>query len=109
MQRYPFGVHNPVDDVRERVVSGQASPVPTWKYETGRQFGLAYRAAGKMARLYAEAGFAVALDQVFTPVDIAANLIPELAGIPLVNVYLAPIKPPEATPPAKPGVSLLEN
>ena len=90
MLRYPFGVHIPVDDVRERVVSGLASPVPIWTAETGRQFALAYRAAGKMARVYAEAGFAVALDHVFTPVDIAANLLPELQGVPIVRIYLAP-------------------
>jgi adenylylsulfate kinase-like enzyme len=88
--RYGFGVHIPVDDVRERVVSGLATPVPTWTAETGRQFALAYRATGKMARVYAEAGFAVALDHVFTPVDIAANLLPELMGLPLIKIYLAP-------------------
>ena len=90
MLRYGFGVHIPVDDVRERVVSGIASPVPTWTDETSRQFALAYRAAGKMARVYADAGFAVALDHVFTPVDIAANLLPELQGTPVVRIYLAP-------------------
>jgi predicted kinase len=90
MHRYGFGVHIPVDDVRERVVSGLASPVPAWTAETSRQFALAYRAAGKMARVYAEAEFAVALDHVFTPVDIAANLLPELAGVPLAKIYLAP-------------------
>ena len=90
MLRFDHGVHIPVDDVRSSVVSGLASPVPTWTTETGRQFALAYRAAGKMARVYAEAGFAVALDHVFTPVDIAANLLPELEGLRVVKVYLAP-------------------
>ena len=90
MLRFDYGVHIPVDEVRDRVVSGLASPVPTWTAETGRQFALAYRATGKMARVYAEAGFAVALDHVFTPVDMAANLLPELAGLPVTKIYLAP-------------------
>jgi chloramphenicol 3-O-phosphotransferase len=90
MQRYPFGIHIPVDDLRDWVVSGHASPVPTWTDETSRQFALAYRAAGKLGRVYAEAGFAVALDHVFTPADAAANLLPELAGLAPIRVYLAP-------------------
>ena len=30
MQRFPFGLHIPIDDLRECVVSGIAQPVPVW-------------------------------------------------------------------------------
>ena len=64
MQRFDFGLHLPVDDLREWVVSGMAHPVPEWTTETGRQFRLARGAAGEVALLYAEQGFAVAIDDV---------------------------------------------
>lgn len=67
MQRFPFGIHLPVDDLRERVVSGIAHPVPHWTTETSRQFLLARKAAIATARLYADEDFAVALDDVVFP------------------------------------------
>ena len=45
MQRFPFGLHIPVDELREWVVSGISQPVPEFTEETGRQFRLA-RARG---------------------------------------------------------------
>jgi predicted kinase len=63
MQRFPRGVHIPVDNIREMVVSGAASPVP-WTEETALQFALGREAAVKMALLYDSAGFTVVIDDV---------------------------------------------
>ena len=61
-------LHIPVDDLRGWVVSGIAHPVP-WTDESGRQFGLARRAAVRTAGIYLEAGFAVIIDDVLFPWD----------------------------------------
>jgi predicted kinase len=68
--RYEFGFHIPIDDLREWVVSGIAHPLPSWTDETTRQFELAYKAASHLAKLYANAGFAVAIDQVIYPNEV---------------------------------------
>ena len=70
LQRYEFGFHIPIDDLREWVVSGIAHPLPEWTSETTRQFDLGYQAAAHLAGLYARAGFAVAIDQVIYPGDV---------------------------------------
>lgn len=90
MQRFPRGMHIPVDDLREWVVSGIAHPVPTWTAETTRQFRLARQAAAQTARLYAEAGFAVALDDVVFAADARAMCEPHLAGLSISRVLLLP-------------------
>jgi predicted kinase len=90
MQRFPFGMHLPVDDLRERVVSGIAHPVPLWTDETTRQFRLARRAACGVACLYAHEGFAVALDDVVFARDARSMYEPHLSGLPLVRVLLLP-------------------
>ncbi len=74
MRRFTSGLHIPIDDLREWVVSGIAHPLPTWTDETGRQFRLARQAAAHMACLYVDAGFAVAIDDVLYP-DAARELI----------------------------------
>ena len=56
MRRFPFGLHIPVDDLREWVASGIAPPVPEFTEETGRQFRLARGAAAQVAALYAARG-----------------------------------------------------
>lgn len=61
MSRFEKGVHIPVDDLREWVVSGIAHPIG-WTEETSRQFGLAIRAALDVALRYSDAGFSVAID-----------------------------------------------
>ena len=61
LQRFEFGLHIDVDGIREMVVSGLASPLE-WTDETTRQFELAIRASAAMARVYAEAGFAVVIE-----------------------------------------------
>lgn len=63
LRHFPLGLHLPLDDFREFVVSGRAS-VFNWSEETDRQFALARTAAVGMATSYLEAGFAVALDDV---------------------------------------------
>lgn len=69
MQRFSLGLHIAVDDLREWVVSGIAQPVSVWTVETSRQFRLARQAAFQVARLYAEADFAVAIDDVIAPAE----------------------------------------
>lgn len=72
MRQFPFGLHLPVDDLREWVVSGIAHPVPEFTPETQRQFDLARKSAGRTAEIYRRAGFAVTLDDVLGPADAAA-------------------------------------
>jgi chloramphenicol 3-O-phosphotransferase len=73
MQRFARGVHIAVDDLREMVVSGIAHPMPEWTPETARQFSLARGNAVLMARRYSSAGFAVAIDDVFSQRDFVAD------------------------------------
>jgi len=69
MKRFPFGMHIPVDDLRGWVVSGIAHPIPKWSDETSRQFRLGRRATTEVAKLYAQEGFAVAIDDVILPAE----------------------------------------
>lgn len=83
MQHFPLGLHLPVDDFREFVVSGQAS-VFDWSEETDRQFALARTAAVGMATSYLEADFAVALDDVVFPAEaerVYAKPLPEICKV----------------------------
>jgi hypothetical protein len=90
MRRFAFGVHIPVDELREMVVAGIAHPVPEWTAETSRQFELARRAAAQMARIYAASGFAVALDDVIGPAEAQALLLEPLAEYAPHPVLLRP-------------------
>jgi adenylylsulfate kinase-like enzyme len=90
MQRFEFGLHIPVDDLREFVVSGIAHPVPEWTDETSRQFRLARAAAAQMARLYAAAGFAVAIDDVISPAEAQSLLVEALDSYAVHKVLLYP-------------------
>jgi predicted kinase len=69
-QSFPRAVHIPIDDIRDWVRSGFASPVE-WTAETGRQFALARRGAARLAADYAAAGFVVVLDDVVRDSDVA--------------------------------------
>jgi chloramphenicol 3-O-phosphotransferase len=89
LQRFPFGLHLPVDDLRELVVSGIAHPSLEHRPEAVRQFALARRTAAHHARLYAEAGFAVAIDDVLWPQD-ADVFLEKLIGLTVRLVLLAP-------------------
>lgn len=90
MQRFPRGLHIPVDDLREWVVSGIAHPLPAWTDETERQFRLARQAAAQTARLYADAGFAVAIDDVIYPPAAQALIAAHFAGYRVGKVLLQP-------------------
>lgn len=89
-QREPRGLHIPVDELREWVVSGIAHPVPEWTAETGRQFALARAAATAVARIYASAGFAVAIDDVIFPAEADAAFVAPLTGFAVHKVLLRP-------------------
>lgn len=90
LSRFERGIHIPVDDLREWVVSGIAHPIPVWTEETSRQFRLARRSACHMAREYHEAGFAVVLDDVITGVDLERDFLPYLQGTTVCPVLLLP-------------------
>ena len=90
MRRFPKGLHVPVDTIREWVVSGIAHPVPVWTTETSRQFMLARRTAAQAARTYAEAGFAVAIDDVIFPDEAEELFVEPLSAFPLYKILLRP-------------------
>ena len=90
MRRFPYGLHIPVDDLREWVVSGIAHPIPTWTDETSRQFHLARQAAAQIARLYVDAGFAVAIDDIIYPDQAQSIYIDQLQGYTIAKVLLQP-------------------
>ncbi len=95
LDRYPFGCLIDVDEIREMVTSGLASPLE-WNAETSRQFSLAISAAAALARLYAHAGFAVAIEGAVDPELAEAalkehGLLDRMVGIvlhPRLNVAL---------------------
>lgn len=70
---YPFGYHVDVDAMREMVTSGLASPL-AWTEETDRQFALALQASAAVARVYADAGFAVAIEGGVDPAQVESAL-----------------------------------
>lgn len=90
MRRFPLGLHIPVDDLREWVVSGISHPLPDWTDETSRQFHLARQAAAQVARIYADAGFAVAVDDVILPYEAQAVFATPLSDHNMHKVLLRP-------------------
>ncbi len=90
LQKFSRGIHIPVDELREWVVSGIAQPIPVWSEETTRQFNLAREGAARLARLYARAGFAVAIDDVLFEDDARQAYLPFLEGCPVYKVLLLP-------------------
>lgn len=89
LQHYPHGLHLPIDDLRELVVSGLVGPSLDHPPEATRQFALARRAAAFHARLYAEAGFAVVIDDVLWPADLATMAV-HWQGLEVRPVFLRP-------------------
>jgi predicted kinase len=85
---YARAIHIPVDDLRELVVTGHASPIE-WTEETTRQFALARGSAARMAADYSDDGFAVVIDDVVREEDID-QFTRHLAGKPLTKVALIP-------------------
>lgn len=74
LDRFEFGYHIDVDGIREMVSSGLASPLE-WTGETDRQFALAIRGAAALARVYADAGFAVVIEGGMDPAMVEAALV----------------------------------
>jgi chloramphenicol 3-O-phosphotransferase len=66
-RRFERSVHIPVDDLRDMVASGRILPSPDWTASLVEQVGLARRSAVAMAGRYADAGFAVVLDDFWDP------------------------------------------
>jgi chloramphenicol 3-O-phosphotransferase len=86
---FEFGLHLPIDDLREFVVSGIAHPIaPT--SETTRQFRLARACAVQTAKMYANEGFAVVVDDVIFPNDVAQLEQEFLAGFKIHKILLRP-------------------
>ncbi len=89
LQTFPRGLHLPVDDLRELVVSGTAHPSLQPNPEVTRQFSLARQVAFGAAHLYAREGFAVALDDVLWPHD-PDTFLGVAAQLPVTRVLLRP-------------------
>lgn len=87
-RRFPKAVHFPLDDLRQLVRSGLASPL-TWTEETTLQFALARRNAGRAAADYAANGFTVVIDDVAKEADLV-QYAPHLEGMTLRKVLLSP-------------------
>lgn len=87
--RYGKALHVPVDDLRDFVVSGFASPLELWTEETTRQFALARATAARMAADYSDAGFAVVIDDVVREADME-QFLPYLRGRAVTKVLLSP-------------------
>ena len=86
--RHAKAIHIPVDDLREFVVTGHASPVE-WTEETTRQFALARGSAARMAADYSDERFTVVIDDVVREEDVD-QFTRHLAGRPLTKVALLP-------------------
>ena len=89
LDRFPFGYHIDVDGIREMVSSGLAGPLE-WTDETSRQFALAVRASAALARVYADAGFAVAIEGGIDPEQVEAALTDHGLRDRMVGVVLHP-------------------
>jgi thymidylate kinase len=90
LQRFALGLHIPVDDLREWVVSGIAHPVPQWTDETTRQFQLARQSAVHTALLYNSARFAVVIDDLVFAAEAETNYVEPLRTHILHKILLLP-------------------
>ena len=90
MRRFKFGLHIPIDDVIQWVVAGAARPFGHAARETKRQFVLARQSVMASAKLYVDAGFAVAIDDIIRPHNVAALFEMPLAPRPIYKVRLRP-------------------
>jgi cytidylate kinase len=87
-RRYPRGVHLAMDELRQLVKSGLASPLE-WNAETTLQFEIARRNAARLAADYLSNGFAVVIDDVATEADMA-QYVPYLGPFAPRKVLLSP-------------------
>ena len=89
LEHFPFGYHIDVDGIREMVTSGRASPLE-WNDEPTRQFARAIEASAALAKVYASAGFAVAIEGGLDPAAIEQALADAGMGDRLVGIVLHP-------------------
>ena len=91
MQCFSKGVHISVDALRGYVVSGFVDfAYGDEAIEMQRQFKLARQNAALIAKTYAEASFAVAIDDVIFPAQAAAHYDDALIAYELYKVVLRP-------------------
>ncbi|MBI1293657.1 AAA family ATPase [bacterium] len=89
MQHFELGIHISVDEIRRSVVSGFADTLDT-AAESERQFRLARWSALQTATIYAEAAFAVALDDAVEEKIFQRQYQQLLHGYLIRKVLLAP-------------------
>jgi cytidylate kinase len=87
-RKYPKSVHLPMDDLRQLVRSGLASPLD-WNSETSLQFEIARRNAARLAVDYVNSGFTVVIDDVVKESDMP-QFLPHLGGLTPRKVLLSP-------------------
>ena len=87
-RKYPRGVHLPMDDLRQLVRTGLASPLE-WNAETSLQFEIARRNAARLAADYVGSGFTVVIDDVVRESDMQ-QFLPHLNGLMPRKVLLSP-------------------
>jgi cytidylate kinase len=87
-RKYPKSVHLPMDDLRQLVRSGLASPLD-WNSETSLQFEIARRNASRLAVDYVNSGFTVVIDDVVKEADMP-QFLPYLGGLTPRKVLLSP-------------------
>lgn len=80
-RRYPKAVHLPMDELRQLVKTGLASPLE-WDAETTLQFEIARRNAARLAADYLASSFTVVIDDVVREAD-----------LPQFQPYLGPFAP----------------
>lgn len=81
---------NAGDTIRSFVVSGYADPTKPWTDETDLQFRLARESAAEIARRYANAGFAVAIDDILAPDETEELFASRLPRSRVHRVFLQP-------------------
>jgi chloramphenicol 3-O-phosphotransferase len=90
MRRFVLGVHLSVDILRKAVVSGYDDAVPAWEEKRNLQFRLARETAARAASLYADHGFAVAIDDVILPNELDMVLVEPMHGHRIFKIVLRP-------------------
>lgn len=88
--RHPASLLISGDDLRAMLVTGTASPLDGWSWDTQLQFELSWRTAASMAARYADAGFIAVIDDVLSDRDLRRVCLPELGDRRVRPVMLRP-------------------
>jgi GrpB-like predicted nucleotidyltransferase (UPF0157 family)/chloramphenicol 3-O-phosphotransferase len=88
-ERFERGVHLEGDVFRRSILRGRAETTPDASAEALRQLQLRYRVATAAADAYLDAGFTVALEDVFAP-DLLGDLRTSIQGRPCHVIVLLP-------------------